>query len=155
MKRNINKIIDLTLNEDILKEFLGEYEITKDWNIKTKSWRTLKVPLYDLGLRKAIIFKNETTLQKILKIIPCLSLNGSNKWRLPTTKEMRYIFRNVEANTFIYYTTCWTCDNNIPIDEFGNSRVVVYNPSLSFGDKIDDFPAMGVGKIMRKIVLVR
>ena len=138
MKKNINKIIDLTLNEDILKRFLREYEITKDWNIKTKSWKTVKVVgLSQINLKKVIIFDYALSLDDILKIVSFLPLNGSNKWRLPTTSELKYIFRYAYREEFNYRITCWAHDGfKEPID-YILGKTVSYNPSISFGNQIE------------------
>lgn len=155
MKKNINRIIDLTLNEDILKEFLGEYEITKDWNIKTKSWKTVKVEgLSKINLKKAIVFDYALSMNDILKIVSFLPINGSNKWRLPTSSELKYIFRYAYREEFNYIITCWAHDGfNEPRDYiFG--KTVSYDPSISFGNKIEVWTsAPFISK--HKIILVR
>lgn len=122
--KNVNKLIDYIENEDLILSIVGNCHIDDDSNIGSDDESLIDFSsfFYSLGFNGVLLLSNFSSYNDIEKFISFAKINGSDKWRIPTEKEVEVILEELgdskvwrEYPIYYYFLSENTTDDDITI----------------------------------------
>lgn len=94
---NINRLIDIELNKDFIKSFLGDYTINSN-GISSATLRYMPQSLSKtIGVKSIIRIDKSHTFDDIDKFLSMAVIDGCDDWRLPSIELLEKILKNISG----------------------------------------------------------